>query len=132
MKSHTPLAIIAFTLVIFLYGKHSLQQSFTLEAGASSSPAPSQHGLAAYGPNANALRMHRESLFVLLPAVPLVSLNAMELVRSHPASLVEFTPSGDGGKDYYDIGLVDGFNLPISITPLRRFTAAILRAAQLT
>ncbi|KAB5520104.1 hypothetical protein DKX38_024423 [Salix brachista] len=24
---------------------------------------------------------------------------------------------GDGGKDFYDISLVDGFNIPISITP---------------
>ncbi|XP_038974345.1 thaumatin-like protein 1b [Phoenix dactylifera] len=34
-----------------------------------------------------------------------------------PASLVEFTLKGDGGKDNYDISLVDGFNLPVSITP---------------
>ncbi|EEF42860.1 thaumatin-like protein 1 [Ricinus communis] len=34
-----------------------------------------------------------------------------------PASLVEFTLAPDGGKDFYDISLVDGFNLPLSITP---------------
>ncbi|KAL9368202.1 hypothetical protein Peur_039401 [Populus x canadensis] len=34
-----------------------------------------------------------------------------------PASLAEFTLRGDGGKDFYDISLVDGFNIPISITP---------------
>ncbi|KAF6167724.1 hypothetical protein GIB67_017219 [Kingdonia uniflora] len=34
-----------------------------------------------------------------------------------PVTLAEFTLGGDGGKDFYDISLVDGFNLPISITP---------------
>ncbi|KAJ3726455.1 thaumatin-like protein [Lentinula guzmanii] len=33
-----------------------------------------------------------------------------------PASLAEFTLSGAGGLDYYDISFVDGYNLPISIT----------------
>ncbi|KAK7830774.1 thaumatin-like protein 1 [Quercus suber] len=35
-----------------------------------------------------------------------------------PASLVEFTLSGYKGQDFYDVSLVDGFNLPVSITPL--------------
>ncbi|XP_010243191.1 PREDICTED: thaumatin-like protein 1 [Nelumbo nucifera] len=34
-----------------------------------------------------------------------------------PASLVEFTLATNGGKDFYDVSLVDGYNLPISITP---------------
>ncbi|KAE8098383.1 hypothetical protein FH972_016452 [Carpinus fangiana] len=34
-----------------------------------------------------------------------------------PASLVEFTLGGSGGQDFYDVSLVDGFNLPVSITP---------------
>ncbi|KAI5603101.1 hypothetical protein BDE02_01G196900 [Populus trichocarpa] len=34
-----------------------------------------------------------------------------------PASFAEFTLRGDGGKDFYDISLVDGFNTPISVTP---------------
>ncbi|XP_012082607.1 thaumatin-like protein 1 [Jatropha curcas] len=34
-----------------------------------------------------------------------------------PASLAEFYIAPDSGKDFYDISLVDGFNLPISITP---------------
>lgn len=34
-----------------------------------------------------------------------------------PASLAEFTLGGFGGKDFYDISLVDGFNLPVSIKP---------------
>ncbi|KAF6144821.1 hypothetical protein GIB67_038920, partial [Kingdonia uniflora] len=34
-----------------------------------------------------------------------------------PVTLAEFTLGGDGGKDFYDISLVDGFNLPISISP---------------
>ncbi|KAF9225917.1 Osmotin, thaumatin-like protein [Gyrodon lividus] len=32
-----------------------------------------------------------------------------------PASLAEFT-LGSGGVDYYDVSLVDGYNLPVSIT----------------
>ncbi|KAI9303733.1 thaumatin, partial [Cunninghamella echinulata] len=35
-----------------------------------------------------------------------------------PASLAEFTFRGWGGIDYYDISLVDGFNLPLKITPI--------------
>ncbi|KAJ0028653.1 hypothetical protein Pint_35758 [Pistacia integerrima] len=34
-----------------------------------------------------------------------------------PASLIEFTLAENGGQDFYDISLVDGFNLPLSITP---------------
>ncbi|KAI3964206.1 hypothetical protein MKX01_025016 [Papaver californicum] len=34
-----------------------------------------------------------------------------------PATLLEFTLNGNGGKDYYDVSLVDGYNLPASITP---------------
>ncbi|XP_065856758.1 thaumatin-like protein 1 [Euphorbia lathyris] len=35
-----------------------------------------------------------------------------------PASLIEFTLApNSGGKDFYDISLVDGFNLPLSVTP---------------
>ncbi|KAI3837988.1 hypothetical protein MKW92_038635 [Papaver armeniacum] len=34
-----------------------------------------------------------------------------------PATLLEFTLNGHGGKDFYDTSLVDGYNLPASITP---------------
>lgn len=34
-----------------------------------------------------------------------------------PATLAEFTLRGDGGKDTYDTSNVDGFNVPLSITP---------------
>nr|GEX93977.1 hypothetical protein [Tanacetum cinerariifolium] len=34
-----------------------------------------------------------------------------------PATLAEFTIGGSGGKDFYDVSLVDGFNLPVSIVP---------------
>lgn len=34
-----------------------------------------------------------------------------------PASLAEFTFSGFGGMDFYDVSLVDGYNLPIAIAP---------------
>lgn len=35
-----------------------------------------------------------------------------------PATLAEFTLGGSGGKDYYDVSLVDGFNLPMVIKPV--------------
>ncbi|GAB2291325.1 1-acyl-sn-glycerol-3-phosphate acyltransferase 4 [Dionaea muscipula] len=34
-----------------------------------------------------------------------------------PATLVEFTLNGDGGKDFYDISLVDGYNIEVTVTP---------------
>ncbi|KAL9551731.1 hypothetical protein PS6_004845 [Mucor atramentarius] len=36
---------------------------------------------------------------------------------TNPASLAEFFFKGAGGKDYYDISLVDGYNMPMSIVP---------------
>jgi hypothetical protein len=32
-----------------------------------------------------------------------------------PATLVEVTLNGDGGQDFYDISLVDGFNVPAQV-----------------
>jgi hypothetical protein len=32
-----------------------------------------------------------------------------------PASLVEINIAANGGKDFYDVSLVDGFNLPVSV-----------------
>ncbi|KAF5473648.1 hypothetical protein F2P56_010248 [Juglans regia] len=32
-----------------------------------------------------------------------------------PASLVEINIAANGGQDYYDVSLVDGFNLPVSV-----------------
>ncbi|XP_051131594.1 thaumatin-like protein 1 [Andrographis paniculata] len=34
-----------------------------------------------------------------------------------PASLVEYTLAGADQKDFYDISLVDGFNVPVSVQP---------------
>ncbi|XP_077244687.1 thaumatin-like protein 1b [Tasmannia lanceolata] len=34
-----------------------------------------------------------------------------------PATLVEFTLGKDGGQDFYDTSLVDGYNLPFSVAP---------------
>ncbi|GAV58933.1 Thaumatin domain-containing protein [Cephalotus follicularis] len=34
-----------------------------------------------------------------------------------PASLAEFTIAPSGGQDFYDISLVDGYNIPLSIAP---------------
>lgn len=33
-----------------------------------------------------------------------------------PATLAEFSLNQSGGLDYYDVSLVDGYNLPMSIT----------------
>ncbi|KAL5546049.1 hypothetical protein UlMin_005736 [Ulmus minor] len=34
-----------------------------------------------------------------------------------PATLVEITLNGNGNQDYYDVSLVDGFNLPVMLAP---------------
>ncbi|KAI7751801.1 hypothetical protein M8C21_001739 [Ambrosia artemisiifolia] len=34
-----------------------------------------------------------------------------------PATLAEFTLDGDGGMDFFDVSLVDGYNLPILVAP---------------
>ncbi|XVE96573.1 hypothetical protein REPUB_Repub02eG0234400 [Reevesia pubescens] len=34
-----------------------------------------------------------------------------------PISLAEFTLTANNGQDFFDISLVDGYNLPISIAP---------------
>ncbi|KAL5986025.1 Thaumatin-like protein 1 [Asimina triloba] len=34
-----------------------------------------------------------------------------------PATLAEFTLAGSGGLDFYDVSLVDGYNLPLSVVP---------------
>ncbi|XP_019705533.1 thaumatin-like protein 1b isoform X1 [Elaeis guineensis] len=35
-----------------------------------------------------------------------------------PATLIEITLGTNGGKDFYDISLVDGFNVPASMAPM--------------
>jgi hypothetical protein len=35
-----------------------------------------------------------------------------------PVSLAEFTLTGADGKDFYDVSFVDGFNVPMTITPV--------------
>ncbi|KAF7723653.1 hypothetical protein EC973_001795 [Apophysomyces ossiformis] len=37
---------------------------------------------------------------------------------ANPASLAEFTFGGYGGNDFYDVSFVDGWNLPISVSPI--------------
>ncbi|GAU49069.1 hypothetical protein TSUD_25270 [Trifolium subterraneum] len=34
-----------------------------------------------------------------------------------PATLVEITVASNGGQDFYDVSNVDGFNVPMSVTP---------------
>ncbi|TVU31325.1 hypothetical protein EJB05_23007 [Eragrostis curvula] len=36
-----------------------------------------------------------------------------------PATLAEFTLDGSGGLDFYDVSLVDGYNLPVLVEPSR-------------
>ncbi|CAO3640120.1 unnamed protein product [Cunninghamella blakesleeana] len=36
---------------------------------------------------------------------------------ANPATLAEFFFKGSNGKDYYDISMVDGYNIPASISP---------------
>jgi hypothetical protein len=40
-----------------------------------------------------------------------------------PVTLAQFTMGGSGGKDLYDVSLVDGFNLPMLAPPLASTTA---------
>nr|AAQ54610.1 Gly d Jun a 3-like protein [Glycyphagus domesticus] len=35
-----------------------------------------------------------------------------------PVSLAEITFDGDGGQDFYDVSLVDGYNLPMKMLPI--------------
>lgn len=39
-----------------------------------------------------------------------------------PVSLAEFTLNGSGNQDFYDVSLVDGWNLPITIEALNPYT----------
>ncbi|KAI8082622.1 thaumatin [Gilbertella persicaria] len=43
---------------------------------------------------------------------------------AYPASLAEFTFHGADGKDFYDLSFVDGYNLPLSITPVHPNTTS--------
>ncbi|CAA6666698.1 unnamed protein product [Spirodela intermedia] len=36
---------------------------------------------------------------------------------SPPATLAEFTLTGGGGRDFFDVSLVDGYNLPVLVAP---------------
>lgn len=38
-------------------------------------------------------------------------------VGATPATLAEFTLNGSGGMDFYDVSLVDGYNLPMLVVP---------------
>ncbi|KAG0486171.1 hypothetical protein HPP92_008266 [Vanilla planifolia] len=42
-----------------------------------------------------------------------------------PTSLAEFTLNGNGGMDFFDVSLVDGYNLPLLITPQSSGGAAV-------
>ncbi|KAJ6947854.1 hypothetical protein NC651_002269 [Populus alba x Populus x berolinensis] len=148
MESRVPIAIITFTLVIFLCAcTHAGAQSvtfdfknncpytvwpgtltaaggpslsstgFTLETGASSSLSVPVNWSGRLWARTQC-STDASGKFVCATAdcaSGVVECNGAGAIP--PASLAEFTLSGDGGKDYYDISLVDGFNIPISITP---------------
>ncbi|XP_062206200.1 thaumatin-like protein 1 [Phragmites australis] len=46
-----------------------------------------------------------------------------------PATLAEFTLDGTGGLDFYDVSLVDGYNLPVLVEPSAPFSGAASCAA---
>jgi hypothetical protein len=46
-----------------------------------------------------------------------------------PTSLVEFTLDGSGGMDFFDVSLVDGYNLPMLVVPQGAGGAAAAAAA---
>jgi hypothetical protein len=37
-----------------------------------------------------------------------------------PVTLAEITLNGAGGKDFYDVSLVDGFNVPVQVRKVLR------------
>ncbi|KAJ7529995.1 hypothetical protein O6H91_15G074100 [Diphasiastrum complanatum] len=47
------------------------------------------------------------------------TLQCMGTGGNPPATLAEFTLNGANGKDFYDVSLVDGYNVPISVVPVR-------------
>ncbi|KAJ6755541.1 hypothetical protein OIU79_028032 [Salix purpurea] len=146
MKSHAPLAIIAFTLVIFLYacthaGAQSVTFTFTnkcpytvwpgtltaagrpqlsstgfkLATGASSSLSAPATWSGRFWARTQCSTSGKFVCATADCASGVIQCNGAGAIP--PASLAEFTLRGDGGKDFYDISLVDGFNIPISITP---------------
>ncbi|XP_062205946.1 thaumatin-like protein 1b [Phragmites australis] len=42
-----------------------------------------------------------------------------------PATLAEFTLDGSGGLDFFDVSLVDGYNLPMLVTPVASATGSV-------
>jgi hypothetical protein len=46
-----------------------------------------------------------------------------------PATLAEFTLASAGGNDFYDVSLVDGYNLPILVEPAGGATTGATTAA---
>ncbi|KAL5229509.1 hypothetical protein ABZP36_028285 [Zizania latifolia] len=46
-----------------------------------------------------------------------------------PATLAEFTLDGSGNLDFFDVSLVDGYNLPMLVTPLSNGAAAAASAS---
>lgn len=46
-----------------------------------------------------------------------------------PATLAEFTLDGSGGLDFFDVSLVDGYNIPMLIVPQQGAAAAAAAAA---
>ncbi|XP_062216212.1 thaumatin-like protein 1 [Phragmites australis] len=57
------------------------------------------------------------------------SLECNGLNAAPPATLAEFTLDGSGGNDFYDVSLVDGYNLPMLIEPAGGASGAMTCAA---
>ncbi|PQQ10729.1 Glucan endo-1 3-beta-glucosidase [Prunus yedoensis var. nudiflora] len=54
-------------------------------------------------------------LILWIGSHPIVMCNGSGAIP--PATLAEFNIPAGGGQDFYDVSLVDGFNLPMSVTP---------------
>jgi hypothetical protein len=84
----------------------SPEQSFDLTPGASNSfSKPDSWGGRVWGRYQCSGSSGKDTMHCGVPGAP------------NPASLAEFFFKGTGGKDYYDISLVDGYNMAMSIIP---------------
>ncbi|KAL6596286.1 hypothetical protein ACP70R_047650 [Stipagrostis hirtigluma subsp. patula] len=57
------------------------------------------------------------------------SLECNGMNAAPPATLAEFTLDGSGGNDFYDVSLVDGYNLPMLVEPAGGASGATTCAA---
>lgn len=83
-------------------GNNNVQNDLVAQGATKSYPLPSNWQGRFWGRNANICNTS----------------NCPAESAANPASLAEFTFRGSGGSDFYDVSFVDGYNLPISISPI--------------